>query len=213
MLDLMEREAIDKFYLSHLVYAGRGNRYREDDAYLTTTRKMMELLFEHCHRSVEAGSTREFVTGNNDADGAYFLGWVQERFPEHAEHMRDKLIAWGGNASGMNVANIDTQGHVHPDTYWSHHDLGNVRERAFSEIWNDTSDPIMAGLKAKPRKIGGRCATCRHFDICAGNTRVRAWRIAGDPWAADPACYLTDEEIGLPTSRSRPESQDHAETV
>ena len=28
LLDLVDREAIDKFYPSHLVYAGRGNRYR-----------------------------------------------------------------------------------------------------------------------------------------------------------------------------------------
>ena len=32
MLDLVDAEGIDKFF-SHLVYAGRGNRYREDDAY------------------------------------------------------------------------------------------------------------------------------------------------------------------------------------
>ena len=55
----------------------------------------------------------------------------------------------------------------------------------------------MAGLKAKPRKISGRCGACRHFAICGGNTRVRAMQISGDPWAEDPACYLTDDEIGV----------------
>ena len=55
----------------------------------------------------------------------------------------------------------------------------------------------MAGLKKRPRSIGGRCGECRHFDICGGNTRVRALQLTGDPWAEDPACYLTDEEIGL----------------
>lgn len=198
MFELLDKEAIDKFYLSHLVYAGRGNRYRDDDAVHQTTRQMMDLLFEHCHASVVNGTGREYVTGNNDADGVYFLSWVKQHFPDHSEHIRAKLQAWGGNASGVNVANIDTQGTVHPDTYWSHHDLGNVRDRKFSEIWNDTSDPIMAGLKAKPRAIGGRCGSCEHFDICGGNTRVRAWQLTGDPWAADPACYLSDKEIGLP---------------
>ena len=32
MLDLADAEQIDKFYLSHLVYAGRGNKNRGDDA-------------------------------------------------------------------------------------------------------------------------------------------------------------------------------------
>jgi hypothetical protein len=60
-----------------------------------------------------------------------------------------------------NVANIDNLGHVHPDTMWWHHSLGSVRERPFSQIWADTSDPLMAGLKAHPRPVGGRCADCR----------------------------------------------------
>ncbi len=197
MLDLMDREEIDKFYLSHLVYAGRGNRYREDDAYHRTTRDSMDLLFERCWDYVRRGEKREFVTGNNDADGVYFLRWVAERFPDKAEHIRAKLVAWGGNASGVNVANIDNLGNVHPDTFWWHYDLGNVKERAFSEIWRDTSDPVMAGLKHAPRQIKGRCGHCRHFDICGGNTRVRAMQITGDPWEEDPACYLSDAEIGI----------------
>ena len=72
-----------------------------------------------------------------------------------------------------------------------------MKERPFSDIWPDTSDPIMAGLKQRPRKIKGRCGACAHFDICGGNTRVRALQLTGDPWAEDPSCYLTDEEIGV----------------
>jgi MoaA/NifB/PqqE/SkfB family radical SAM enzyme len=54
----------------------------------------------------------------------------------------------------------------------------------------------MRGLKAKPRPVGGRCADCRYFDLCGGNTRVRAQQVTGDPWAEDPGCYLDDHEIG-----------------
>jgi heme d1 biosynthesis radical SAM protein NirJ len=201
ILDLIEAEDIDKFYLSHLVYAGRGNRYRGDDAAHRTTRRAMDLMFERCWEHIERGKPKEFVTGNNDADGVYFLMWVQKHFPHRAAHIRDKLEAWGGNASGVNVANIDNLGTVHPDTMWWHYDLGNIRDRPFSEIWNDTSDPIMAGLKTSPRRIKGRCGECRHFAICGGNTRVRAQRLAGDPWEEDPACYLRDAEIGIAGER------------
>jgi len=197
LLDLVDRDEIDKFYLSHLVYAGRGNRYRGDDAVHRTTRRAMDLIFERCWDYVQRGVAKEFVTGNNDADGVYLLQWVHERFPDKAAHIGAKLAAWGGNASGVNVANIDNLGNVHPDTFWWHYDLGNVRARPFSEIWQDTSDPIMAGLKARPRRIEGRCGACKHFDICGGNTRVRALQLTGDPWAEDPACYLSDAEIGV----------------
>jgi heme d1 biosynthesis radical SAM protein NirJ len=203
LLDLMEAERIDKFYLSHLNYAGRGNINRRDDVVLNTTRSAMDLLFDRCWEYVHRGLKKEFVTGNNDADGVYLLFWVRERFPELEPHLRAKLAAWGGNSSGVNIANIDNLGNVHPDTFWWHYSLGNVRERPFSAIWRDTSDPLMAGLKASPRKIGGRCGQCRYFDICGGNTRVRAHQLTGDPWAEDPACYLTDQEIGVETRGTR----------
>lgn len=197
LLQLMEEEDLDKFYLSHLNYAGRGNKNRKDDAFHQTTRQAMDLLFDSCWRYQKESRHKEFVTGNNDADGAYLLFWVRRNFPQLEEHVRAKLAQWGGNSSGVNVANIDNLGNVHPDTMWWNYNLGNVLERPFSEIWMDTSDPIMAGLKAHPRKVGGRCGACRHFDICGGNTRVRAWQVSGDPWAEDPACYLDDEEIGI----------------
>jgi heme d1 biosynthesis radical SAM protein NirJ len=202
VLDLAEAERIDKFYLSHLVYAGRGNKNRADDAALDITRQKMERLFDRAWSHVDRGSAKEFVTGNNDADGVFLYLWAQRRFPHRAEHLRAKLAQWGGNASGVNVANIDNLGNVHPDTFWWHYSIGNVKTRPFGEIWSDTSDPIMAGLKRRPRPVRGRCGACRYFDICGGNTRVRAMQLTGDPWAEDPACYLTDEEIGV-TQRER----------
>jgi len=197
MLQLMDDEGVDKFYLSHLNYAGRGNRNRDSDVQLNITRDAMDLLFYKALQHAEKGDGREFVTGNNDADGVYLLHWVTRHHPDKIGQLAEKLGQWGGNSSGVNIANIDNLGDVHPDTFWWHYSLGNVRTRAFSEVWADTSDPIMAGLKASPRKVKGRCGLCRHFDICGGNTRVRALQLTGDPWAEDPACYLTDDEIGI----------------
>ncbi len=195
LLQLMRDEGVNKFYLSHLNYAGRGNRNRDSDVHLNVTRYAMDLLFETALLHARRGDDLEFVTGNNDADGVYLLRWVMQHHPEKAGHMAARLRQWGGNSSGVNIANIDNLGNVHPDTFWWHYDLGNVRQRPFSDIWMDTSDPIMKGLKAAPRLIKGRCGECRYFDICGGNTRVRAMQLTGDPWAEDPACYLTDEEI------------------
>jgi heme d1 biosynthesis radical SAM protein NirJ len=197
VLELAEREGVDKFYLSHLNYAGRGNRNRAEDAEHALTRKVMEALFERCWDYQRRGLAKEFVTGNNDADGAYLLGWVRRRFPGREAHIRARLEEWGGNASGVNVANIDNLGNVHPDTMWWDTTLGNVRERPFPEIWNDTSGALMAGLKRRPRPVKGRCAQCTWLSICNGSSRVRALQLTGDPWEEDPGCYLTDEEIGI----------------
>ncbi len=195
LLRLVEDEGIDRFYFSHLNYAGRGNKNRKDDAQHKLTRWAMDLLFDTCRDYQQRGLEKEFTTGNNDADGVYFLHWVRARFPDKAAHVEAKLRQWGGNSSGINVANIDNLGNVHPDTMWWHHTLGNVKERPFSQIWPDTSDALMAGLKRYPRAVEGRCATCAYLPICNGNTRVRAQQLTGNPWAEDPGCYLSDEEI------------------
>ncbi len=204
LLQLMRDEGATKFYFSHLNYAGRGNIHRAKDAQFAATRAALDLLFETAWRDACAGTPHEYVTGNNDADGPYLLQWVRERFPRWAEPLRAHLVAWGGNASGIAVANIDNQGDVHPDTMWWHHGLGNVRARPFGEIWADTRDPLMAGLKQRPRPVQGRCAGCRHLDICNGNTRVRAQQVTGNPWAEDPGCYLDDAEIGLAAGAAPP---------
>jgi len=197
MLALMEEHNIDRFYLSHLNYAGRGNTHRQDDAIFAATRRAMELLFSTCWQYAREGKVREFVSGNNDADGVFLLLWVKKHFPEHFSHIQAKLRQWGGNSTGVNISNIDNLGNVHPDTMWWNYNLGNVRERPFSQIWPDTSDPLMAGLKASPRPLGGRCGHCQYLQLCNGNTRVRAYQLSGDFWAEDPGCYLTDAEIGL----------------
>ncbi len=190
ILRFLEQERIDKFYLSHLNYSGRGRINRRTDAHFAMTRAAMTLLFEEAWRCERAGNGREFVTGNNDADGVFLLRWVQRHFPDRVEHLRAHLLAWGGNATGVNIANIDSQGEVHPDSFWGSYALGNVLERPFGEIWADTSDPLMRGLKQRPRPVRGRCATCPELALCNGNTRVRAWAETNDFWAEDPGCYL-----------------------
>ena len=196
LLDLVEAEQIPRFYFSHLNYAGRGNVNRRHDAAFQTARRAMDVLFARCLEHAKRGIERDYTTGNNDADGVYFLHWARRNVPGvDVAHLRAKLAQWGGNSSGVNVANIDNLGNVHPDTMWWDCTFGNVKSRPFSAIWTDTRHPIMAGLKARPRQIKGRCGTCAYFDVCGGNTRTRAMKVSGDPWAEDPACYLADEEI------------------
>jgi Fe-coproporphyrin III synthase len=201
LLRLKRDEGVEKFYFSHLNYAGRGNVHRAKDAQFTATRDALDLLFDTAWQAALEGRDDEFVTGNNDADGPYLLQWVAARFPRWQAPLREHLVAWGGNSSGVNIANIDNLGQVHPDTMWWHHTLGSVRERPFSAIWRDGSDPLMAGLKARPRPLQGRCAACAQRDICGGNTRVRAQQLTGNAWAEDPGCYLDDGEIGLAAPR------------
>ena len=203
ILQLVDEYHVDKFYLSHLNYAGRGNRNRADDVVHQMTRKTMDFVFDEALRRLGSAQEIEFVTGNNDADGVYFLEWVKRKLPESAEFIHQRLRQWGGNSTGQNVANIDNLGEVHPDTFWWNYPLGNVKDRKFSDIWTNTDDPLMLGLRAASRPLKGRCGECSFSDVCNGNTRVRAFQLTDDPWQEDPACYLSDDELGLDMSQQR----------
>ena len=76
------------------------------------------------------------------------------------------LRAWGGNASGSGIANIDNTGEVHPDTYWWQHSVGNVRHMPFRTLWLDQPDALLSRLREHPRAVGGRCAQCGWLPIC-----------------------------------------------
>ncbi|MEW6990006.1 heme d1 biosynthesis radical SAM protein NirJ [Colwelliaceae bacterium 6441] len=204
MLDLMEEYHVDKFYLSHLNYSGRGKRNSETDAMFQMTKDAMEMLYERAYKHISQGIDTDFVTGNNDADGPFLLKWVEKKFgeqyPQRVKNLHQRLISWGGNASGVNVANIDNTGTIHPDTYWWNHPIGNVKSELFSDVWKNTQDPLMLGFRETPRPVKGRCQACDYLNICGGNTRTRAFAQSGDAWAEDPGCYLDDSEIGISTA-------------
>lgn len=198
LVDIIADAGIDKFYLSHLNYAGRGHRHRKQDAYFQTTRKALDYLFDRCWNELQHGIVREYVTGNNDADGPYLLQWAEQNVPDQVDNLKQRLENWGGNSSGQNISNIDNLGNVHPDTFWWTHTLGNVKEKPFSQIWSQPDDELMDGFRQKPRPVQGRCSHCQYLPICNGNTRVRAAQLTDNPWSEDPGCYLSDDEIGLP---------------
>lgn len=203
MLDLCDAEGVDKFYLSHLVYAGRGDKHRGEDAQHIRTRSAMNLLIDRAWAAVAEDRPLEIVTGNNDADAVYLLRWIIRNLGEEkAAHVRAHLEAWGGNSSGVGVANIDPQGLVHPDTYWSDYTIGSVKTAPFSTLWTG-DDPMLATLRQRPRPLKGRCGACAFKAVCGGNTRIRALQLSGDPWEEDPACYLTNREIGLAEDAAR----------
>ncbi len=202
LLKLCDDEGVDKFYLSHLVYAGRGDKNRGEDVTHDHTRAAMDMLIARAWDGVSGAAPLDIVTGNNDADAVYFLNWAARHFDDadKLENLRAHLSAWGGNSSGLGVANIDTQGRVHPDTYWSDYTIGSVKEAPFSRLWTG-DDAILAQLRRRPRPLKGRCGACLQKDICGGNTRIRALQLTGDPWAEDPACYLGNDEIGVDEER------------
>ncbi|RUM88527.1 MAG: 12,18-didecarboxysiroheme deacetylase [Thermodesulfatator sp.] len=197
IFDLVEEYEIPRICFYHLVYAGRGSRLMEQDLSHEETRRWVDYIIDRTKELHEKGLKVEVLTVDNHADGPYlYLRMKREGHPR-AEEVYELLRMNGGNNSGVGIGCVSWEGSVHADQFWRHYSFGNVRERPFSQIWMDTSDPLMAKLKEKKKWVKGRCARCRFLEVCAGNFRVRAEAATGDLWAPDPACYLTDEEIGI----------------
>lgn len=195
IFDFIEAEGIDRACFYHLVYSGRGKE--SDDLSHQETRDALDIILQRTKDMNDRGLEKDILTVDNHVDGVYLYMRLLEEDPQRAEAVL-RLLKWNGGglySSGVGFGDIDFKGNVHPDQFWMHHSFGNVRERPFSEIWMDTSDPLMAGLKDRRSHIHGRCASCKWFDACGGALRVRADLVHGDPWAPDPACYLTDDEI------------------
>jgi len=194
---LVREERIPRLCFYHLVYAGRGTGLKDEDLAPAATRRVVDSIIDHTADLHADGRGPEVLTVDNHADGPYlYLRMQREGHPGAADALR-LLRMNQGNQSGRGIGCVSWDGTVHPDQFWRHAVFGNVRERPFSQIWTDTSNPLLAKLKDKRPHLTGRCAACRWLDVCGGNFRVRAEAATGDLWAPDPACYLTDEEIGL----------------
>jgi len=192
---LIEEMDIPRICFYHLVYAGRGSRLVEEDLSHEESRKAVDLIMDFTKDLHDRGKPKEVLTVDNHADGPYIYMRLLKEDPERAKEVLELLNMNQGNSTGIGIGCISWDGEVHPDQFWRHYSFSNIKRRPFSEIWMDTSDPLMKKLKEKKKYAKGRCATCRWLDICAGNFRVRSEAVTGDIWAPDPACYLTDEEI------------------
>lgn len=197
IFDLIEAENIPRACFYHLVYTGRGSNLIEEDLNHTEARAVLDLILNRTRLLFDRGLEKEILTVDNHADGPYVYLRLLRESPDRAADVLELLKMNEGNSSGHGIGCVSWDGEVHADQFWRDVSFGNIRRRPFSEIWTDTSNDLMARLKDKKRFVTGRCARCRWLDVCGGNFRARAEAATGDMWAPDPACFLTDREIGI----------------
>ncbi len=194
---LLDEREVPRCCFYHLVYSGRGSQLINEDLGHEQTRKIVDLIMDETKKLFEAGKPKEILTVDNHADGPYVYLRLQKENPKRAKEVMRLLQFNEGNNSGRGIGCISWDGQVHADQFWRNHTFGNVLQRPFSEIWTDKEIDLLVKLKDKKIHVGGRCAKCQYLNICGGNFRARAEAFYDDIWAQDPACYLTDSEIGI----------------
>ena len=206
ILDFIEAEGIQRVCFYHLVPAGRGSELQTLQP--GEARRAIDTLIARVEAWHRAGIDRELLTVTQPADGAYLLLRMENEGHANLDEAK-RLLSWNGggaNSSGRGIANIDTQGDVHPDQFWQGVTLGNVKTMPFSEIWegaNPESSAMLDSIRSigklsageRQMRLHGPCADCRWFSVCGGGFRTRAaFANAGDLWGSDPGCYLSEEE-------------------
>ncbi len=197
VFEIARQNGVRRICFYHLVRTGRA---AADDLRPATSGQIRAALDEIITRTAESvlkGHAEEVLTVGNHADGPYLLGRMHRENHPHYQAAKELLLRSGGNRTGQNIAAVSWDGAVYPDQFWRNHAIGNVLEKSFGAIWDDTSDMVMQILRDKDTYRASRCARCKWFELCKGNFRCPQGTGDISCWFNEPACYLTDAEIGL----------------
>ena len=196
VLDMLALEGVKRFEFAHLEYD--DNEVMDLDVDHDARRRAVRRVCDLTLDAHERGHEIETVLSGNYADAGYVYQYALDELGEdRVAAVRETLEDIGGDQAGDAIADVDYQGNVHLTPHWQRYALGNVRDRPFSAIWEDESNPILRKLRDREDHVPDRCPDCDYYAMCRGGSRHRALAATGDLWARDPQCYLTDEEIGL----------------
>ncbi len=117
----------------------------------------------------------------------YYRVVLQKSREERVKFQRRSLKFSTGGAkgciAGQLICLIDVDGSVLPCSYFPK-PAGNIREKSFKEIWEDSE--LFKELRDFKR-YRGRCGSCEYINVCGG-CRARAYSVYGDYLEEEPFC-------------------------
>ncbi|TFG38334.1 MAG: radical SAM protein, partial [Syntrophobacterales bacterium] len=163
-----------------LVAVGRGQKIAEATLKKKANRDLCELISE-MQRGVQ--TIIEPVAGPQYWPYLLEKRSIDERWLKIAEKV------FHGCAAGRGFVYIKSNGDVWPCPFVEV-TAGNVRERSFREIYEDSE--VFVNLRNREKTLKGDCGICKYRTICGG-CRGRAWAYSGDYLAEDPRCFIKGE--------------------
>jgi radical SAM protein with 4Fe4S-binding SPASM domain len=197
VFDIAASAGIRRICFYHLIRTGRAQELDEQTLRPEQSRQVLDVIIERTDQFARKALIDEVLSVGNHADGPYLLVKMQEEKSRLYEKARELLLARGGNKVGEKIGCVSWDGSVYADQFWRNHSLGNVKERTFGQIWEDSSEPVLKKLRNKSQFADPRCLRCKWFDLCKGNYRFLGPDADDKYWLNEPACYLKDQEIGI----------------
>lgn len=195
LMDLTQALKVPRFCVYWLVPSGRGRDIYDKQIEPAEALQIFHSLFQKAREIDE--EELEILTVDAPQDGVYLLNMMKTTESPEYDNAFTLLRCMGDSCSaGDRVANVDPSGNVYPCQFMQQEELkiGSIRERKFSEIWNDANNPLLNSFRNKVGLLKGKCASCHYREVCGGGCRIRAYIREGDLWAEDPLCILNSVE-------------------
>jgi Fe-coproporphyrin III synthase len=194
--DIAVENQIRRICFYHLIRSGRATEIESEVLATNQTREVIDTVLQKTDEFVGKKLVEEVLTVGNHADGPYMLVKMLER-GKNIDLPMQLLHKNGGNRIGQGIVCVSWDGSVYPDQFWRNYSIGNVTRKSFKEIWLNENEHVLKMLRNKSKYADKRCLKCKWFDLCKGNYRFLGSDPSEKNWLLEPACYLTDAEIGL----------------
>jgi radical SAM protein with 4Fe4S-binding SPASM domain len=156
-MSLAEELGVENFHLFFLVPTGRGTKIAD----------ISPAMYEGMIKSTFAKTGKHRLNVRPSC---------APQFMRIAKDMGLDMRQWiRGCIAGLYYCRVYPNGDITPCPYLPVK-LGNVREKAFSEIWFNSE--IFTNLR-DVNKLKGKCGACEHRNICGG-CRARAYGLSSD---------------------------------
>lgn len=192
LIDLSLRLSASRLCVYWLVPSGRGS-----DSYqkLQLDERQVRDVLLILHRRAEETdpSVMEFLTVDAPQDAVLLLDTMEQRGSQNLDEARTLISSMkGGCSAGIRVANISPEGDVYPCQFAQirRFRVGSIREKRFSELWNDPDNPVLTLFREKTEHLSGRCRSCQYLDLCGGGCRIRAYHESGEFGDDDLFCFV-----------------------
>ncbi|MFC1738633.1 radical SAM protein [Planctomycetota bacterium] len=197
LFDIASSMGVRRICFYHLISSGKAKDLYNQTPDTEETRRVMDLILERTSESVNKDLLDEVLTVGNHCDGPFLLAKMKSRNSKNYEQAKNLLLNAGGNKIGEKIGCVSWDGSVFADQFWRNYSLGNIKQKSFKQIWQDSHNVVLNKLRNKSEFADERCKSCKWFDLCRGNFRFLTVDAADKNWFNEPPCYLTNEEIRL----------------
>jgi heme b synthase len=168
------------WYMFMIVPTGRGEEIMNE---LISKEDYEDIL--EWHYEMEKGEKDMLV---RPTCAPHYYRIVLQKAKEDGEKFERRSLKFStggakGCIAGQLIALIDVDGNVLPCSYFPK-SAGNLREKSFKEIWEDSE--LFKELRDF-KKYKNRCGLCEYINVCGG-CRARSYSVYGDYLEEEPFC-------------------------